>query len=631
MSEERLGRYHIEGELGRGGMSVVYRGYDPVLDRAVAIKVLHPHLATRDDSRTRFTREAKAVARLKHPSIVEVYDYSPPDSPRAYIVTELIEGPTLRAFVEENPLRHGEASALLMVPVFEALSHAHAKGVVHRDVKPENIMLRPDGVPVLMDFGIASMVDTETLTATGTMLGSPAHMAPEIVEGEAVTAQADLFSAGTVLYWMVCGALPFSGPTPAALFRRILESKFDPVLQRRPHAGRAIARLTERCMSREPGDRPGSADAVVASLRALLADAGLDQINLQLHALHSNPSVFQDELGRSLVPRYLMAARTALDAGLTGRAIDFLDRVLGIDESHPEAQALLRRIERGQRRGAILKGGLAAAALALLGFGIWSVWPAGDPASPPGGPSSPLAAADVGPAAPAARVAVATRAAPVRAAAPVSAPARSPASGAAPDRGPADADALDAGPADAGRVARRRPPRRVASRAPGASPGTIAALASAPPPPQPVRVPVKGGAYKSTQVLVNRRPRGYIYEIERDGGLLLPPGRHSFRFENPACRPLERTIVVDARSPRGPTVVFECVLRPAIIHITTGRDLPVRAPDGRVIGRTNQDFPFTMSQRFAELRLTLGDPGDNLATLPVKLYAGQRIVKEFDF
>ncbi|MCB9524365.1 MAG: serine/threonine protein kinase [Myxococcales bacterium] len=620
MSEERLGRYRVDGELGRGGMSVVYRGHDPVLDRPVAIKVLHPHLASRDDSRSRFTREAKAVARLKHPSIVEVYDYAPPDSDRAYIVTELIEGPTLRAFVETHPLKHSEVSALLMVPIFEALAHAHANGIVHRDVKPENIMLRRDGTPVLMDFGIASMVDTETLTATGTMLGSPAHMAPEVVEGEPLTTQADLFSAGTVLYWMVCGALPFSGPTPAALFRRILESRFDPVLKRRPQAGRAIARLIEQCMARNVADRPGSAVEVAQALRRLLSDAGLDTVRPQLTQLFKDPSVYQDELGRALVPRYVKAARVAFEAGLTGRAIDFLDRVLAIDDEHAEGRALLSRIERGQRRGAIGRIAAVVAAVLAVGLGGWWLWGGATPA-----PVEPRA--DRG---------LLSRAAPADAAPRTPNPAADAGVDAAPHDGALVSEPGDRGPPqdaadpDGGRpIARRRRPPRLPTSRPPSQPASVAM--SAPAPPTPVQVPVKGGPYKATKVLVNRRPRGYIYEIERDGGLKLPPGRHTFRFENPACRPFETTIVVDQRSPRGPTVVFECTLKPAIIHITAGRDVEVRAPDGRVIGRTNQDFPVTMSQRFSELRLTLGDPGDRLPTLPVKLFAGQRIVKEVDF
>jgi serine/threonine-protein kinase len=604
MSESRLGRYEIQGELGRGGMSVVYRAADPNLERPVAIKVLHPHLANRADARTRFTREAKAVARLHHKNIVEVYDYAPPDSERAYIVTEFIDGPTLRAFVEDHPIEHGELAALLMIPIFEALAHAHSKGIVHRDVKPENIMIRANGTPVLMDFGIAQMVDTETLTATGTMLGSPAHMAPEIVEGEPITISADIFSGGTVLYSLVCGALPFSGPTPAALFRRILETRFDPVLQRRPHASRTLARLIERCLQRHPAERPTTAASVADALRALLEDAGITAIEYTLAQYTADPEVFQDALPRTLVPRYLTAAQAAFDAGLTARALDFINRVLGLDEDNEPAQALLARIERGRRRGKLLW--LSLAALLLVGVAGAAVtwWPTSPETLPiSNAPDTVPARASALDQATAAQPADATR------------PAAPDAQ--VPDAAPVPDAAQVAALPDAGRPARPRPrrPRR---------PVSVAVATEAPKLAPPVRVPVKGGAYKNTKVSVNGHAVGYIFEIETQGGLRLRPGRHVFKFTSPACAPFTKAVVVEPNTPRGPTVAFECKLRPAIIHIIAKRELNVRDPKGRIIGRTNQDVPYQMRARYADLRLTVGDPGDRLPTLPVRLVAGQR-------
>ena len=197
MAESTYGRYTLLDKVGQGGMSVVYRAHDPVLDRIVALKLLHPHLAGRAESRARFSREARAVAKLRHDNIVEIFDHAAPDSDRAFIVTEFVDGPTHRDALEAHPIRHAEVAAMLILPIAEALDRAHHKGVIHRDVKPENIMLRPDGSPVLMDFGIAQMVDMPTLTATGTMLGSPAHMAPEVIDGKDIGAGADIFSIGT--------------------------------------------------------------------------------------------------------------------------------------------------------------------------------------------------------------------------------------------------------------------------------------------------------------------------------------------------------------------------------------------------------------------------------------------------
>ena len=250
MEPQQYGRYTIIEQIGQGGMSVVYQARDPVLDRFVALKLLHPHLAERADSRARFAREAKAVAQLKHPNIVEVFDYAPAESARSYIVTEYINGPTLREYLSEKGLRSPEAAIVLLQPIADALTRAHDAGIVHRDVKPENIMIRADGSPVLMDFGIAQMIDMPTLTATGTILGSPAHMAPEVIDGSDVDAPADVFSFGTVLYWAISGCLPFTGPNPSALFRRILETDFDPLSRHSDTAGFELGRLVSECLAK---------------------------------------------------------------------------------------------------------------------------------------------------------------------------------------------------------------------------------------------------------------------------------------------------------------------------------------------------------------------------------------------
>lgn len=610
MNEPRYGRYTVVDKIGQGGMSVVYRALDPSLDRAVALKVMHPHLAERDESRARFSREARAVARLRHPHIVEVYDYAPPDSEQAYIVSELIAGPTLRAFAEEHPLRHPEAAALIMLPIVEALAHAHAHGIIHRDVKPENIMVRPDGSPVLMDFGIAQMVDTETLTATGTVLGSPAHMAPEVVDGHEVGAPADVFSVGTVLYWLVCGALPFTGPNPSALFRRILEGRYDPVLQRRPHAGRATARLIERCLATAAEERP-SAAALAEALRERLAEAGLVDPEHERQALFADPAVYQDALGRRLVPRLVSRAREALAARRTAAALDLLDRTLALDENHPEAQALLERIERGQRLGHRVRLAAALLLLGALGAGGWWWWAAVD------GPEGPIAGGEpvavLTPPAPDAALALAPDAARPDAARPDAAP---------PDAAlaaPEDAAPPDAAP-DAARLAARpirRPPKRPRPVTPP----------PAPPPPSPKARVAVHGQYKGARVFVDGAPRGYLYEIERAQGLELAPGRHEIRFTNAGCADRTHVVEIAEGQTRAPPVQFVCEHRPATLRVEGPARLEVRrSDDGVQIGRTNQDIRVPMNKLSARISLTIGTPGDSVERRTVTLNAGERRV-----
>ncbi len=601
-----LGRYRIEAELGRGGMSVVYRAHDPVLGRAVALKVLHPHLADRREARERFTREARAVARLAHPHIVEVYDYAPPDAERAYIVTEFIDGPTLRAFVDEHPVARAEVAALLMIPVFDALQHAHQTGIVHRDVKPENIMLGPEGTPVLMDFGIAQMVDTETLTATGMILGSPAHMAPEVVEGEEAGPPADVFSAGTVLYWLVCGALPFTGPSPAALFRRILESRFDPVLQRRPHAGRALARIIEHCLQRSPDARPGSAREVAEALRALLAEAGLTDLAAERAAFWREPAVYQEALGRRVLPAYLASARRALDGGLTARALDFLDRVLALDERHPEALALLDRIERGQRRWrTVRRAALAVAGAALVGGIAGTIRLFTEPPAP----------------VPDAAVAAATDAAPPDAALAL----------AVPDAATPDAAVVARAPDAAPRPLER--PRPAVASAPPVEPSRpeVPSTASVPPP-APVRLDVRADQ-KNGRIFVDGVLHAEVWEIDsRAKPVVVPPGRHVVRFEHPACEPDEERVEVVAGDDRRRPVLFRCRWLPAYFEVRSNKPAEVRdAATGQILGRTNQEIPFPMRHQRASLTLTIQGSEGSVMQRVLALVAGQKHAASVEF
>lgn len=613
MVGDHLGRYLLEAEIGRGGMSVVYRAHDPRLDRRVAVKVLHPHLADRAESRERFHREAQAAARLDHPNIVEVHDFAPPDSERAYIISELIDGPTIRAFVEDHPILRPEVAALMMLPVFEALQHAHDAGIIHRDVKPENIMIRGDGVPILMDFGIAQMVDMETLTATGTMLGSPAHMAPEIVEGEAVGAPADVFSAGTVLYWLVCGALPFSGPNPAALFRRILECRFDPVLQRRPHAGRSLARLIESCLARSAGERPESAQAVADRLRELLAEAGLTDLQAELQAFLADPEVYQEALGWRVLPRYVERAKAAYDARATARALDLLDRALAIDERHEEARALLHKIERGRRAAGYVRAAGAAAVLLVvvgLGYGLF-VRPAllQQPADEPD-------------------ATISTATGPLDAA--IAAPPEPDAAPAEPDAAPPEPDAAAPEP-DASRPVVARRPTRPTPRTPTRPPPTrpVDAAVAAP----TVRVQIKGNP-KTAEVWVDGERRGAIFNFEQAGsGLELTAGKHTFEFRHPSCARKRRTVRVQAD--RNAPIAWRCDKLPAVVTIESTTASQVYDDSGNRLGLTNSPIevaiaggPLSLRQR---VTLTVKGEGNRLARRTLTITAGERHTTKVPF
>ena len=376
----KLGRYEIREELGQGGMSVVYKAIDPQLQRDVAIKVMHTFLAEQQDARERFHREAVAVARLRHPHIIEIFDYSGEDAEQSYIVTELVIGEPLSAMLLRTPFTPPEAALLVARAIAAALAHAHAQGIIHRDLKPENILIGKNGALKLTDFGIARMLDSHTLTMTGTLLGSPAYMAPEYIEGYATDARADIFSFGTMFYQLATGKLPFEGPTPHALLKKIATCELAPPELVNPMVHAGIARIIKHCLTRLPEDRYPTVDALITDIDALLTRLDLDP-DRDLTALLQDPVAFGAKVTASLAPLYLSLGKAELARGQTGRAIEELDRVLSLEPGHTEVRRILKRLARRARAARALKYAaitLAGAALVTVGVGAgfdaFSTW-----------------------------------------------------------------------------------------------------------------------------------------------------------------------------------------------------------------------------------------------------------------
>ena len=354
----QLGRYRLDEQVGQGGMAVVWRGFDTQLRRIVAVKVLHPHLHAREDIRRRFDREAQAVARLHHPHILDVYDFSGLSAEPSYLVTEFISGRTLREFGEHTAFDPPELAAACLLPIAEALEHAHAAGVVHRDLKPENVMVREDGVVKLTDFGIAALLDPgEKFTMTGSILGSPAHLAPETIEGKPADPRSDLFSFGTILYWLSCGELPFQAPSPAALLRAILDGKLKDPRTVRPAVSDGQAKIISRCLERDPARRYQNAAELRAELEALLADAGLEQPLEVLARFVRAPGEEGPRVRARLVARSLSRGEEELSRKRTSAALAAFGRVLALEPQNAQARG---RVERIRRRAKLLKLGRRA-------------------------------------------------------------------------------------------------------------------------------------------------------------------------------------------------------------------------------------------------------------------------------
>ena len=379
---ELLGRYRLESELGSGGMAVVYLGTDTTLGRQVAVKVLHPHLSRKEESRRRFAREATAVARLHHPNILEVYDFSGPDAPEGYLVTEHIKGRTLRAWVQDGAFQPPELGALCAHELASALAHAHGAGVVHRDLKPDNVMVREDGVLKLMDFGIAKILDRDDkMTVTGALVGSPAHMAPEIIEGHEAGPASDIFSLGTMLYLLATGTLPFEAPNTTATLHRILECQYEDPRQVQPAVSDTLAGIITRCLQRDPAARYPDAGALRGALAEYLGALGLDRPSEELAAFFLDPAGYRVACRERLCSALATRAETALAGGEMARALSALNQLLGLEPAHARALSLLDSMNRARDRDRTLKrwarwGGALAGGVALAGaVGLWVTRP----------------------------------------------------------------------------------------------------------------------------------------------------------------------------------------------------------------------------------------------------------------
>ena len=592
-------KYTVVDEIGHGGMATVYRARDTRLNRLVALKVMHPHLQGAKEARQRFAREALTVARLRHPSILEIYDYSGEDSEISFIATELLTGPTLKVFAENRGQLPPEIAACIAIQVARALGAAHAEGVVHRDVKPENVMLHESRCVKLTDFGIAQLVDVQGMTTTGQVLGSPAHMAPEQIEGRECDARADLFSLGTVLYMLATSKLPFSGNNPHSVLKRIMEGSYTDPLQVRPVIGNRLATVIRRLLEVDPARRYQSATELERDLTAFVTEMGLESPDETLARYLADPDGFEAAFKPQSIERLIALGEQAQKRGSIPSSLDYYNRVLALEDGNERVLLAVRRLGRRSvvRRvvWASLAGGLALGVVAL------ALYLALKP--------------------PSTRAAVAARAPEVgalqqpRAAPASSAPAR-------PTRVPAQASRPVTRPAlgDPAPAARPRPRPAGGSASPSASPQTGGAprRVTFNPSPANVSIGVNGAA-----------PREFgpaFREVE------LVPGVHRFKFvgAHDCCIDEE----VSLRIPPGEgthTVALQLKYRPAGLYVVTPMPANVFVDGGKISGRSRSVIQVPGLTDLEEThRIRVSAEGHRDHQQEVKVTAGQVVTVEVD-
>ncbi|MFD5457526.1 Stk1 family PASTA domain-containing Ser/Thr kinase [Streptomyces olivaceus] len=361
------GRYRVEARIAVGGMATVYRAVDTRLDRVLALKVMHPALATDATFVDRFIREAKSVARLDHPNVVQVFDQGAQGA-YVYLAMEYIAGCTLRDVLRERGALQPRAALDILEPVLAALGAAHRAGFVHRDMKPENVLIGDDGRVKVADFGLVRAVDTVTST-TGAVLGTVSYLAPEQIETGTADPRVDVYACGVVLYEMLTGGKPHEGDSPAAVLYKHLHDDVPPPSAAVPELAYELDELVASATARNPEIRPHDAVALLARIRESRGKLSVEQLDAvppqALAADHDNAEDRTSVIPRALtIPRPLPVNEDEDGAGGPSDGVQHTSRLASPPPDPP------------RRRGPRMRRGPLAVVVAVLlvlglGTGIW--------------------------------------------------------------------------------------------------------------------------------------------------------------------------------------------------------------------------------------------------------------------
>ncbi|MBD3007715.1 MULTISPECIES: Stk1 family PASTA domain-containing Ser/Thr kinase [unclassified Streptomyces] len=363
VGQELDGRYRIEARIAVGGMATVYRAVDTRLDRVLALKVMHQSLASDAAFVERFIREAKSVARLAHANVVAVYDQGA-DGGHVYLAMEYVSGCTLRDVLRGRGALHPRAALDILEPVLAALGAAHRAGFVHRDMKPENVLIGDDGRVKVADFGLVRAVDSNTSASTGSVLGTVSYLAPEQIEHGTADTRADVYACGVVLYEMLTGTKPHGGSTPAQVLYQHLNEDVPPPSALAPGVAPELDALVASATARAVEARPADAVALLSTTRAVRAALTDDQLD-------AVPPQAKEDLSAGSENRTAVVPRPAV-------AVDDQDRLNHTSRLELPPEPPRQEGHRQGGRGRLSRRGMVTIAAAVLlavalGVGVWYI------------------------------------------------------------------------------------------------------------------------------------------------------------------------------------------------------------------------------------------------------------------
>src|SRR3989338_1229404 len=307
---ENIGHYKVSKMLGQGSLAVVYQAHDPILNRDVALKILHPIFSKNPKNISRLRQEAQTLAQLDHPNIIRIYSFLDEEVAKG-IVTQFVDGQTLAELLREHSPLLPEIACRIMCDVMSALEHAHLRKIVHRDIKPENIIISPDGEVKLADFSIAKILNKESLTVTGQLVGSPLYLSPEQASGDKIDERSDLFSAGILFFQMLTGKPPYFDENPVVVLKNIISKQAEKPSAVNPRISKPLETIVLKALQKDKKERYQKAWEFRYAILEYLKYNNLSYEDIDLKKFFTTPIDYSKKLSGDLSSHYFLEGQQA--------------------------------------------------------------------------------------------------------------------------------------------------------------------------------------------------------------------------------------------------------------------------------------------------------------------------------